>query len=103
MTNEKKRSISDYHIGVRDLKNHLTKIVSTIREYQSEYIVTVHGQPVAILRPYTEADTARIEESVIDQELADIQALSELVTDAWASSENGVAVLEKMREDSSWR
>ncbi|MEM7028698.1 MAG: type II toxin-antitoxin system prevent-host-death family antitoxin [Chloroflexota bacterium] len=103
MKDEKKEATSHYQIGVRDLKNQLTKIVSQVREQQQEYIVTVHGQPVAVLRPYTEVDEATIREKAVDQEMADIEALSELVTDAWETTERGKSILEIMREESSWR
>ena len=38
-------------IGVRDLKNRASEIIRQIREEQAEYVVTVHGTPVAVLRP----------------------------------------------------
>ena len=88
---------------MRDLKNQLTKIVSNVREQQLEYIVTVHGQPVAILRPYTAADAARIQAKVTEQAFEELQTLSELVTAAWKSPDSGVAILEQMREESAWR
>ena len=98
-----KKTITDYHIGVRELKNQLTRIVRIVREQQVEFVVTVHGQPVAVLRSYTEADAARIQESAIEQELEELQTLSELVTAAWKSADSGVTMLEQMREESAWR
>ncbi len=38
-------------IGVRELKNRLTEIIREIKETGVEYTVTVHGQPVASIRP----------------------------------------------------
>lgn len=39
------------NIGVRELKNQATEIVRAVREQRTEYIVTHHGRPVAILLP----------------------------------------------------
>lgn len=36
-------------IGVRELKNQANEIVRSVREEQAEYIVTYHGEPVAVL------------------------------------------------------
>ena len=48
-------------IGVRKLKSQLTNVVRAVREEQAEYTVTVRGQPVAVLRPFTQEDARRIE------------------------------------------
>lgn len=38
-------------IGVRELKSQASEIVRSIREDQIEYVVTLRGEPVAILLP----------------------------------------------------
>jgi len=38
-------------IGIRQLKNDASEIIRTVREEKVEYIITLRGQPVAILRP----------------------------------------------------
>ncbi|HRQ41094.1 MAG TPA: type II toxin-antitoxin system prevent-host-death family antitoxin [Chloroflexota bacterium] len=38
-------------IGIRELKNQASKIVRAVREEAAEYIITVNGEPVAVLRP----------------------------------------------------
>jgi prevent-host-death family protein len=45
-------------VGVRELKNRATQIVREVRVNRAEYIVTVGGEPVAVLKPYEEADDA---------------------------------------------
>lgn len=91
------------NIGVRELKNHLTSIVRSIRDAQSEYIVTVHGRPVAVLRPFTEVDSAEEQEKTIDRELSELRELAQQIGDAWTSPQSGVSILEEMREESAWR
>jgi prevent-host-death family protein len=38
-------------IGVRELKSHASEIVRMIREERAEYVVTLRGEPVAVLLP----------------------------------------------------
>lgn len=47
-------------IGVRDLKNRASQIIRQVREEQAEYVVTVHGRPVAVLRPLDEEEERRL-------------------------------------------
>lgn len=44
-------------IGIRTLKNEASRVVNEVRERQAEYVVTKRGEPVAVLRPITPADT----------------------------------------------
>lgn len=41
-------------IGVRQLKNEASEIIRAVREEKAEYIITLRGQPVAVLRPIVE-------------------------------------------------
>lgn len=38
-------------IGIRQLKNEASEILRAVREEKVEYIITLRGQPVAVLRP----------------------------------------------------
>ena len=38
-------------IGIRQLKNDASEILRAVREEKVEYIITLRGQPVAVLRP----------------------------------------------------
>jgi len=85
---------SDHTVGVRELKNRATQIVRAVRERQAEYVVTVAGQPVAVLRPYTAADEAAQRAAEVDAYLAGLEALAVAVTAAWqgpASAADAVA------------
>jgi len=94
----------DNHIGVRELKNQLTRVVNTVRQDQKEFIVTVHGEPVAVLRPYTEADATAAWEEAFDREMEEILALAKELGDITrGTGKSAVAELEKMREESSCR
>lgn len=91
------------HIGVRDLKSQLNSVVRTVREKQIEYTVTLHGQPVAILRPFTAQDMAQSRKAMIEQELAMIDGLVRENEENWPSGESLLETLEQVREESACR
>ncbi len=41
-------------IGIRESTHQTTEILRTVREQQTEYIITYRGQPVAMILPLTE-------------------------------------------------
>ncbi len=90
-------------IGVRDLKSQLNTVVRSVREEQVEYTVTVHGQPVAVLRPYTEEDSIQNREAIIKHELAIIDELAGEIGRSWSSEESPLEILERLREESACR
>ena len=90
-------------IGVRDLKSQLNNVVRSVREQQVEYTVTVHGEPVAVLRPYTEEDSIQDREAMIDRELAMIDELADEIGRSWSSDESPLGILARLREESACR
>lgn len=71
-------------IGVRQLKNEATQIVRTVKEQNALYVITVNGQPVATLRPYSDRDIAGMQRTQATSELHAIERLAEAVGHAWA-------------------
>ena len=47
-------------IGIRELSNQISRIVRLVREERTEYIITVRGKPVAVLRPFTDEDVQQL-------------------------------------------
>ena len=84
-------------IGVRELKNQTSRVLRTVREEMSEYVVTLRGEPVAVLRPLTEAETERLRQAEIDTELAELRALAREVAEAWTSEKSGVELVAEQR------
>lgn len=83
-------------VGVRELKNNATKIVRAVREDHAQYVVTVDGRPVAVLRPYTAADeAARLDDGVNGA----IARLRDIVADVAEHSVPGVSGVEALREE----
>jgi len=72
-------------IGVRQLKNEATQIVRAVREQHALYVITVNGQPVATLRPYSDRDIAGMQRSQAVSEIAAIERLADSVGAAWMS------------------
>ena len=90
-------------VGIRELKNELTAIVRRVGEERVEYTVTVHGRPVAVLRPLSAADAAEHAADEVQAELAAMIELAQQIGDDWTAPESAVQALERMREESTWR
>ena len=89
-------------IGIRELKARLTTIVRAVHDEQVEYTITVHGQPVAILRPIGQEAGDQNYEAAVEAELAEIDAIIAAI-DAKPSEGTARETLEQMREESAWR
>ncbi len=86
-------------IGIRELKNQATQVVRAVREEAEAYVITVQGEPVAVLRPITEADKEELRQADVRRFLADLDELSKQVTAAWESDLTAAeAVAEQRRE-----
>ena len=70
-------------IGVRQLKNEATQIVRSVKEQHALYVITVNGEPVATLRPYSDRDIAGMDRGHAAAELAAIERLAAAVGEAW--------------------
>ena len=88
-------------IGVRELKNRLTEIIREIKETGVEYTVTVHGQPVASIRPLP-ANTDLPHALTVQRELANLELLAAKLSGN-SDAQTLRAALETMREETSWR
>jgi len=84
-------------IGVRELKNHTSRVLRAVREEMSEYVVTLRGEPVAVLRPLSADEAERLRRSEIDEALVELKALAEKVASAWKSDKSGVELIAEQR------
>jgi prevent-host-death family protein len=84
-------------IGVRELKNQASKIVRAVREEAAEYIITVNGEPVAVLRPLTEEEAQHQRQMEIDLFLAELKQLAEEIGNNWTSDKTGVELVSEQR------
>jgi prevent-host-death family protein len=84
-------------IGVRDLKNRASEIVREVHEQEAEFIVTLRGEPVAVIRPFTEESRRELLQAEVDEDLAEIDRLAEKIARAWRSPKSAVELTEEQR------
>jgi prevent-host-death family protein len=84
-------------IGVRELKNQASRIIRAVREEMAEYIITVQGEPVAVLRPFTAEDEQQLRQAELEETLAEMKQLAEQVAAAWTSPKSGVELVAEQR------
>lgn len=90
-------------VGVRELKNRATEILSAVREDQAEYVVTYHGRPVAVLLPvdeeWLEAETKRAAEAVApgDEVWVELEALRQEIGQSWQSEKTVVELISEQK------
>lgn len=84
-------------IGVRELKNKASSIVRSVREEMTEFIITVQGEPVAVLRPFTKKDEQQLHQAKIEETLAEMKSLAQQVAAAWTSPKSGVELVAEQR------
>ena len=84
-------------IGVRDLKNQTSRVLKSVREEMAEYVITLHGKPVAVLRPLTEEESQQLHQNEIEKVLAEMKSISQEVAAAWTSNKSGVEFISEQR------
>ena len=84
-------------VGVRELKNRTSRVIRAVCEEMVEYVVTLRGEPVAVLRPLTAEEVQRLRQTEIDQALADMKVLAQEVGAAWKSDKGGVELIAEQR------
>ncbi|MCW5851651.1 MAG: type II toxin-antitoxin system Phd/YefM family antitoxin [Anaerolineae bacterium] len=84
-------------IGVRELKNQASRILRQVREIGAEYIVTVDGTPVAVIRPYTEADSEQARQARVQKFLAEMEVLAQEIGAEWQSNLSAAEAVAEQR------
>jgi prevent-host-death family protein len=84
-------------VGVRELKNQTSRIVRAVREKMIEYVITVQGEPVAVLRPFTDEDAQKLRQAEVEEALAEMKTLAHQVAEAWTSPKSGVELVDEQR------
>lgn len=90
-------------VGIRKLKNDASEIIRAVREERAEYIVTYHGQPVAVILPVTESSRQVQAEQLVaasrpdDDFWAQWDALGREIDAQWTSEKTGVELISEQR------
>ena len=90
-------------VGIRELKNDTSEIIRAVREERAEYVVTYHGQPVAVILPVAESLRLAQAEHVLaasrpdDDFWAQWDALGREIDAQWKSEKTGVELVSEQR------
>ena len=90
-------------IGIRELKNQTSSIVRRVREEAAEYVITLHGQPVAILRPIGTDDTEDMQKQRSLDSWHSLLELGASLSESNQRAESAVEILAEMREEENER
>ncbi len=83
--------------GIRELKNQASRIVNEVREEMAEYVITSQGNPVAVLRPFSEDDAESIRRRQAEQTLLEMKSLAEEIGRSWKSPKSALEHLDEDR------
>lgn len=86
-------------IGIRELKYKTSTILRQVREEAAEYIITHHGQPIAILRPIRAEDQRQLEQEKSKKLLENLLALGNELFESSPQAQSATELLEKLREE----
>ena len=84
-------------IGIRQLKNEAPRILSEVREDEAEYLVTRHGEPVALISPLSPDDLGPDEEDKVAASLAKLRLTAGIVSAAAADVSAAMVVSRQRR------
>ena len=84
-------------IGVRELKNRTSRVLKSVREDMVEYVVTLHGEPVAVLRPLDEEEAQRLRRNKVTTSMKEMRVLAREVAEAWISEKSAAELVDEQR------
>ncbi len=84
-------------VGVRELKNQASRVIREVVEEKAEYVVTLRGEPLALLRPLTREETASLQRGEQQEALKEMRALAGRVGAAWTSDKTAVELVGEQR------
>lgn len=87
-------------IDIRELNSKLIDVLRHVGEERVEYTVTVHGRPVAVIRPLTPSDVVDHADNEVQKELEEMAELARLIGESWSSPKSALQLREEMREES---
>jgi prevent-host-death family protein len=84
-------------IGVRDLKNRASEIVREVHEQETEYLITLRGEPVAVIRPFLKEGGRELRQAQREEALKTLDALAEQIAQSWRSPKSALELVEEQR------
>lgn len=86
-----------YQINIRTLKDQTSRVLRGVREEGREYVVTYHGKPIAVLRPFKKSDTGLLRPARLEAELAALETLSREIQAGCVSEKTAAELVEEQR------
>ncbi|MCX7855631.1 MAG: type II toxin-antitoxin system Phd/YefM family antitoxin [Anaerolineae bacterium] len=80
-------------IGIRELKAHVSEVVSAVRERRARYLITWRGRPAAMLVPVDAVPPP----PDADEVWARLEALGEEIARNWEGEKSAVEILAEIR------
>jgi len=84
-------------VSAGELHSQTSRIIRNVREVAAEFVVTWHGEPVALLRPVTETEKRRLLPGHVEEVLSEMKSLAQQVATAWTSDQTGVELVAQQR------
>jgi prevent-host-death family protein len=84
-------------IGIRELKNDLSRIVSEIAESGGEYVVMNRSEPKAVLRPWREEDQREEKAARTAEIMERIRQMARRIAEAAVTDESAEELVSKQR------
>jgi prevent-host-death family protein len=85
-------------IGIRALKDSVSRVIDEVAERKEEYVVTERGKPVAVLRPWSEEDQEAERRLRVEAVLARMEELAARVAAESAASGNTLTAEEAVSQ-----
>jgi len=86
-------------IGVRELKNRASAIVHEVQKSGAEYIVTLQGEPVAVLAPFSQESEGDLRQAQREEALQQLDTLAEQIAQSWRSPETALEMFNRAAAD----
>jgi prevent-host-death family protein len=86
-------------IGVRELKNRASEIMYKVQKSGAEYIVTLRGEPVAVLASFPQESEAGLRQAQREEALQKLDTLAEQIAQSWRSPESALEMFNRAAAD----
>lgn len=86
-------------IGIRELRNQASSILRHVREEAAEYVITHHGQPVAILHPISAEDSENLRRQESLKVWRNLLETGALLAGSGVGGKSALETLSEMRDE----
>lgn len=84
-------------IGFLEFEHDANRLLRAVHSEGTEYVVTLHGEPVAVLRPFTKEDAERLRRVEIESRLASLRSLASEIGEAWQDERGAAEIVDLQR------